>query len=96
MRIPFVPILMAGLVATLLPAADFAAAETRSQERLARLEQAAQRNESEQRTTRGAQPGLKRQTRQIEDAIRRLKAGQNVSTEEIDQILGEVSFERAE
>lgn len=35
------------------------------------------------------------QERQIEDAIKQLQAGKRVSTEEIDRILGEVSFERA-
>jgi len=95
MRIKTISLLMAGLMVGLAPAAQ-SAAQSRSQERLARLEQAAQRNESELRTTRGAQPELKKQQRQIDDAIRRLKAGQKVTTEEIDQILGEVSFERAQ
>jgi len=95
MRTRTISLLMAGLVAGLAPAAQ-SAAQSRSQEHLARLEQAAQRNESEQRTTRGSHPQLKRQQRQIENAIQRLEAGQNVTTEEIDQILGEVSFERAQ
>jgi len=94
-RIKTIAFLMAGLVAGLAPAAQ-SAAQARSQEHLARLEQAAQRNESEQRTTRGSHPELKRQLSQIEKAIQTLKAGQKVTTEEIDQILGEVSFERAQ
>jgi septal ring factor EnvC (AmiA/AmiB activator) len=97
MRIKTLSFLMAGLVAGLAPAAQSAAqAQSRSQENLARLEQAAQRNEDEQRTTRGAHPNLKRQMSEIDKAIQRLKAGQKVTTEEIDQILGETSFERAQ
>jgi parvulin-like peptidyl-prolyl isomerase len=88
-----IPFLMAGLVAGLAPAAQ-SAAQGSSQERLARLEQAAQRNEDEQRTTRGSHPNLKRQERQIEDAIQRLKAGQKVTTEEIDQRFGGYRLER--
>ena len=95
MRIKTISFLMAGLVAGLAPAAQ-SAAQSSSQERQARLEQAAQRNEDERRTTRGAHPNLKRQMSQIDDALQRLKAGQKVTTEEIDQILGEVSFERAQ
>ena len=95
MRIKTISFLMAGLVAGLAPAAQ-SAAQGRSQEKVARLEQAAQRNEDEQRTTRGAHPNLKRQMSQIDDALKRLKAGQKVTTEEIDQILGETSFERAQ
>jgi hypothetical protein len=95
MRIKTITYLMIGLVVGLAPAAQ-SAAQSGAQERLARLEQAAQRNDTTLRTTRGSQPELKRQQRQIDDAIRRLKAGQNVTTEQIDQILGQVSFERAQ
>jgi hypothetical protein len=95
MRIKTISLLMAGLVAGLAPAAQ-SAAQSRSQERLARLEQAAHHNDEVLRATRGAHPELKRQQRQIDDAIRRLKAGQKVTTEEIDQILGEVSLDRAQ
>jgi len=95
MRIKKLTCLMIGLVVGLAPAAQ-SSAQSGSQQRLARLEQAAQRNESVLRTTRGAHPELKRQQRQIDDAIGRLKAGQNVTTEQIDQILGQVSFERAQ
>jgi uncharacterized protein HemX len=95
MRIKTISLLMAWLVAGLAPAAQ-SAAQGRSPERLARLEQAAQRNESEQGTSKLTNQNLRRQQRQIEDAIQRLKAGQKVTTEEIDQILGEVSFERAQ
>ena len=94
MRIRTISFLMAALVAGLAPAAQ-SAAQGSSQERLARLEQAAKQNDDELRTTRGSHPELKRQQHQIDDAIKRLKAGQKVTTEEIDQILGEVSFERA-
>ena len=95
MRIKTISLLMAGLVAGLAPGVQ-SVAQGRSQERLARLEQAAQRNEDTLRTTRGSHPELKRQQHQIDAAIQRLKAGQKVTTEEIDKILGEVSFERAQ
>jgi len=95
MRIKTITYLMIGLVVGLAPAAQ-SAAQSSSKERVARLEQAAQRNESVLRTTRGSHPALKKQQRQIDDAIQRLKAGQNVTTEQIDQILGQVSFERAQ
>jgi hypothetical protein len=64
-------------------------------ERLARLEQAAERNEDVLAQERGIHPQLRREQAQIEDAIKRLKAGQNVTTDEIDQILGEESFVEA-
>jgi len=95
MRIKTITYLTIGLVVGLAPAAQ-SAEPGGSQQRVARLEQAAQRNDTTLRTTRGAHPELRRQQRQIDDAIRRLKAGQNVTTEQIDQILGQVSFERAQ
>ena len=95
MRIEIRPLLIAAGLALGMVPASYSSAQPTAQQQQARLEQAAQRNESELRTTRGSHPELRRQQQQIEDAMRRLKAGQKVTTAEIDQILGEESFERA-
>jgi len=77
-----------------------AAAQARSQQQQAqaRLERQVAQIDSElgQKTGGMQRVDLLRQRREIDAAIKQLQAGRNVSTEQIDQILGEVSFERAQ
>jgi hypothetical protein len=99
MRIKIRPLLMAGGLALVLVPASYSTAQTGSQqqETRARLEQNARNVDTELRGKTGGMQRveLMRQRREIDAAIKRLQAGQRVSTEEIDRILGEVSFERA-
>jgi hypothetical protein len=64
----------------------------------ARLEQAALNIESRVRAKTGAseRDALRKQKHEIEAAIRRLETGQSLSPSEIDRILGEVTFQRAD
>jgi len=93
-------LLMAGglAVATLLPIGPAAAQGGSQQQARARLEQRASRIDSElgQKTGGTQRMDLRHQREEIDAAIKQLQAGRNVSTEEIDRILGEVSFERAD
>jgi len=94
-----IALLAAGLaVATLLPIGPAAAQGGSQQQARARLEQRASRIDSElgQKTGGAQRVELRQQREEIDAAIKQLQAGRNVSTEEIDKILGEVSFERAQ
>jgi hypothetical protein len=98
MRIKNRPLLVAGgLALALVPASQAAAQSGSQQQARARLEQSAARVSSALVRKTGAieRQELMQQRREIDDAIRRLQAGQPVSAEEIDRILGEVSYERA-
>ncbi len=87
-----------GLTLALIPP-SYSSAQSSSQQlqARARLERGVHNIESELRGKTGALrwDDLRRQRREIDDAIRRIQTGQPVSAEEIDRILGEVSFERA-
>jgi len=95
MKIEIRSLIVAGALAVL--PVSYATAQSASQNQQARLEQSARRVDSElSGKTGGAQRAqLVRQQREIDEALRKLKSGQKVGTEEIDRILGEVSFERA-
>lgn len=75
-----------------------AQAGSQRQQAQARLEQRVARIDSElgQKTGGMQRADLLRQRREIDAAIKQLQSGRQVSTEQIDQILGEVSFERAQ
>ena len=87
---------MVACALAVLPA-SYAVAQGASKDQQARLEQSARNIDTELGGKTGAarRQQLMRQQREIDEAMRKLKAGQKVSTEDIDKILGEVSFERA-
>jgi hypothetical protein len=97
MKISIRPLLVAGGFALALLPATYAGAQSTAKDQQARLEQSARNVNTELggKTGDARRSQLLRQQREIDEAMRKLKAGQKVSTEEIDRILGEVSFERA-
>ena len=98
MGIKIRPLLMAGGLAVALVPASYSTAQSGSQQQArARLEQSARQVDSElgEKTGGMQRMELRRQREEIDAAIKQIQAGKRVSTEEIDRILGEVSFERA-
>lgn len=99
MSIKIRSLLMAGGFALVLVPASYSTAEPGSEQLSAhaRLERSARSVDSQLRGKTGGmqRDDLVRQRREIDDAIKRLQAGQKVDASEIDRILGEVSFERA-
>ena len=92
-------LLMAGglAVATLVPIGPAAAQGGSQQQARARLEQRADRIDAQLGGKTGGmqRADLRRQRDEIDAAIKQIQAGRNVSSEEIDRILGEVSVERS-
>ena len=91
-------LIAAGLaMSSMAPMPSFAANDDSQAQARARLEQRASRIDADLggNVRAARRQKLMRQQREIEDAIRKIQAGQNVDTDEIDRILGETSVERA-